>query len=188
MYLSFYIPSIPLSRAYYTSVSTTNSQRTEIMRPTSSAGMAHVDQTSLVRRTSTPTGDRSTPVNRRGSGNRSNLAGPRRTSPTPDASGGTTVVASSSSRVTGLPPRTPYRVARTRVAPLATPAGMNELEGAVLLEADDYRKISNDVKSLKTALLKLKRELQSDVSLSVALPCLLLSPTWLGTWPLLPIP
>ena len=158
------------------------------MRPTSSAGMAHVDQTSLVRRTSTPTGDRSTPVNRRGSGNRSNLAGPRRTSPTPDASGGTTVVASSSSRVTGLPPRTPYRVARTRVAPLATPAGMNELEGAVLLEADDYRKISNDVKSLKTALLKLKRELQSDVSLSVALPCLIPSPAWLGTRLLLPIP
>lgn len=166
-----------MSRAYYSGVSATNSQRTEVMRPTSSVGMAHVDQASSVRRTSTPTGDRTTPVNRRGSGTRSNLAAPRRTSPTPDASGGTAVVASSSNRVTGLPPRTPYRVARTRMAPMATPAGMNELEGAVLLEADDYRKISNDVKSLKTALLKLKRELQSDVSnpqlcvLLYLLPC-----------------
>jgi hypothetical protein len=49
---------------------------------------------------------------------------------------------------------------------MSTPAGINELEGSVLLEADDYRRISNDVKSLKTALLKLKRELQVDVSSS----------------------
>ena len=47
---------------------------------------------------------------------------------------------------------------------MSTPVGINELEGSVLLEADDYRRISNDVKSLKTALLKLKRELQADVS------------------------
>ena len=57
-----------------------------------------------------------------------------------------------------------YRASRTKASPTSTPAGINELEGSVLLEADDYRRISNDVKSLKTALLKLKRELQADVS------------------------
>lgn len=46
---------------------------------------------------------------------------------------------------------------------MSIPAGINELEGSVLLEADDYRRISNEVKSLKTMLLKLKRELQVDV-------------------------
>ena len=55
-------------------------------------------------------------------------------------------------------------MARTKATPTSGPAGINELEGSVLLEADDYRRISNDVKSLKTALLKLKRELQVDVS------------------------
>ncbi len=40
---------------------------------------------------------------------------------------------------------------------------MNELEGSVLLEADDYRKLFNEVKALKTALLRMKRELQEDV-------------------------
>lgn len=82
---------------------------------------------------------------------------PRHMSPTPE-SGSATVKAA------GLPPRTPYRVAKTRGVPWTGPAGINELEGAVLLEADDYRRISNEVKSLKTALLKLKRELQADVS------------------------
>ena len=53
---------------------------------------------------------------------------------------------------------------RTKGTPTSTPAGINELEGSVLLEADDYRRISNEVKSLKTLLLKLKRELQVDVS------------------------
>ena len=57
-----------------------------------------------------------------------------------------------------------YRTSRTKASPTSTPTGINELEGSVLLEADDYRRISNDVKSLKTALLKLKRELQADVS------------------------
>ena len=46
-------------------------------------------------------------------------------------------------------------------------SGINELEGCVLLEADDYRRIANEVKFLKTALLKLKRELQGDVSVCV---------------------
>ena len=41
---------------------------------------------------------------------------------------------------------------------------MNELVGSVLLEADDYRSLLNEVKALKTALLRLKRELQEDVS------------------------
>ena len=82
---------------------------------------------------------------------------PRQMSPTPE-SGSATV------KVAGLPPRTPYRVAKTRGVPWTGPAGIHELEGAVLLEADDYRRISNEVKSLKTALLKLKRELQADVS------------------------
>ena len=57
-----------------------------------------------------------------------------------------------------------YRVARTKVTPTSGPTGINELEGSVLIEADDYRRISNEVKSLKTALLKLKRELAADVS------------------------
>jgi len=55
------------------------------------------------------------------------------------------------------------RVARTKAAPSSELAGMNELEGSVLLEADDYRKLFNEVKALKTALLRLKRELQDDV-------------------------
>ena len=56
------------------------------------------------------------------------------------------------------------RVARTKATPTSGPTGINELEGSVLLEADDYRRISNEVKSIKTALLKLKREIQADVS------------------------
>ena len=60
-----------------------------------------------------------------------------------------------------------HRGVRTKTTPTSSSAGINELEGSVMLEADDYRRISNDVKSLKTALLKLKRELHSDVSLSV---------------------
>ncbi len=56
------------------------------------------------------------------------------------------------------------RVARTKAAPSSDLTGMNELEGSVLLEADDYRRLFNEVKALKTALLKLKRELQVDVS------------------------
>jgi hypothetical protein len=41
--------------------------------------------------------------------------------------------------------------------------GINELEGAVLMDADEYLKISHEVKALKTAMLKLKRELQTDL-------------------------
>ena len=47
---------------------------------------------------------------------------------------------------------------------------MNELEGSVLLEADDYRKLFNEVKALKTALLRMKRELQEDVSWWALIP------------------
>lgn len=81
-------------------------------------------------------------------------------SPAPDTAGSVSTAAGS------LPPRTPYRVARTRGASVTVGAGvgMNELEGSVLLEADDYRKIANDVKALKTMLLKMKREIQNDVS------------------------
>ena len=42
-----------------------------------------------------------------------------------------------------------------------TSVGINELEGAVLMDSDEYLKISHEVKALKTAILKLKRELQS---------------------------
>ena len=72
-------------------------------------------------------------------------------------------------RVTGLPPRTPYRVARTRAVTLtgSDVAGINELAGSVLLEADDYRRISNEVKALKTMLFKLKREIQGEVCMCV---------------------
>ncbi len=94
-----------------------------------------------------------------------------RTSPTGEGgSGSGQVPMVTVSRVTGLPPRTPYRVARTRASTLAgseLAMGINELQGSVLLEADDYRRISNDVRGLKTALLRLKRELQGDVSLCV---------------------
>lgn len=55
-------------------------------------------------------------------------------------------------------------LARARASAIAgSGVGINELEGSVLLEADDYRKISNEVKALKTSLLKLKRELQGEV-------------------------
>ena len=60
-------------------------------------------------------------------------------------------------------------MARTKAAPSSELAGMNELEGSVLLEADDYRRLLNEVKALKTALLKLKRELQDEVSMSMCI-------------------
>ena len=50
------------------------------------------------------------------------------------------------------------------MAPSSELSGMNELEGSVLLEADDYRSLLNEVKTLKTVLLRLKRELQEGVS------------------------
>ena len=45
-------------------------------------------------------------------------------------------------------------------------AGINELEGAVLMDADEYLRLSHEVKALKTAILKLKRELQTDLHVS----------------------
>lgn len=42
--------------------------------------------------------------------------------------------------------------------------GLNELEGAVLIDAEDYRRMVQEVKTLKTMLLRLKRELSTDVS------------------------
>ncbi len=50
------------------------------------------------------------------------------------------------------------------MAPSSGAAGINELEGSVLLEADDYLRVCHDVKALKTCLLRLKRELQTGVS------------------------
>lgn len=50
------------------------------------------------------------------------------------------------------------------VPPSSGPVGINELEGSVLLEADDYLRVCHDVKALKTVLLRLKREIQTDVS------------------------
>ncbi len=41
--------------------------------------------------------------------------------------------------------------------------GLNELEGAVLLDAEDYRRMLQEVKTLKSVLLRLKRELAADV-------------------------
>lgn len=43
--------------------------------------------------------------------------------------------------------------------------GLNELKGAVLVDAEDYRKMVQEVKTLKTMLLRLKRELAADVSI-----------------------
>lgn len=40
--------------------------------------------------------------------------------------------------------------------------GLNELEGAVLLDAEDYRRMLQEVKTLKSILLRLKRELTAD--------------------------
>ena len=151
----------PFPRAYYNgSVPAADTHRPELQRPRSSAGTDHPDSNQS-RRSSTPGGDHGAPVYR-GSGSKGTLVTPRRTSPTPES--GSTAVVASGTKVAGLPPRTPYRVAKTRGVPWTGPAGINELEGAVLLEADDYRRISNEVKSLKTALLKLKREIQADVS------------------------
>lgn len=76
------------------------------------------------------------------------------------------VVSTPSRANSSLPPRTPYRVARTKAVPSSELAGMNELQGSVLLEADDYRMLFNEVKALKTALLKLKREIQEDTGAS----------------------
>ncbi|XP_065883878.1 uncharacterized protein [Dysidea avara] len=39
---------------------------------------------------------------------------------------------------------------------------LEEIEGAVSMEADEYRRMAQEVKALKTVLLKLKRELQAD--------------------------
>ncbi len=50
------------------------------------------------------------------------------------------------------------------IPPSSGAAGINELEGSVLLEADDYLRVCHDVKALKTSLLRLKREIQTDVS------------------------
>jgi chromosome segregation ATPase len=44
--------------------------------------------------------------------------------------------------------------------------GLNELKGAVLLDAEDYRKMVQEVKTLKTMLLRLKRELAADGGVS----------------------
>ena len=45
--------------------------------------------------------------------------------------------------------------------------GLNELEGAILLDAEDYRRMVQEVKTLKTMLLRLKRELTADVSIII---------------------
>ena len=45
--------------------------------------------------------------------------------------------------------------------------GLNELEGAILLDAEDYRRMVQEVRTLKTMLLRLKRELMADVSVCV---------------------
>ena len=49
-------------------------------------------------------------------------------------------------------------------SPLSDAVGLNELEGAVLLDAEDYRRMLQEVKTLKSILLRLKRELAADVS------------------------
>lgn len=53
--------------------------------------------------------------------------------------------------------------------------GLNELEGSVLIDAEDYRRMVQEVKTLKTMLLRLKRELTADVSNTVPFIYLLLS-------------
>ena len=55
----------------------------------------------------------------------------------------------------------PYTQRSFVVVVVVVVAGINELEGAVLMDSDEYLKISHEVKALKTAILKLKRELQS---------------------------
>ena len=68
----------------------------------------------------------------------------------------------------------PYSVRMAAASASKTPAGeldqligelnLEEIEGAVSIEADEYRRMAQEVKALKTVLLKLKRELQADVS------------------------
>ena len=65
-----------------------------------------------------------------------------------------------------VPPRTPYRVPKVMTAFTVggnEHMGLNDLEGSVLLEAEDYRRIAQEVKALKTTLLRFKRELQNEV-------------------------
>ena len=52
---------------------------------------------------------------------------------------------------------------KTSNSSLEDAVGLNELEGAVLLDAEDYRRMLQEVKTLKSVLLRLKRELASDV-------------------------
>ena len=77
------------------------------------------------------------------------------------------------------PPRdgnrhSPHIIRTSAASASKTPAGeldqligelnLEEIEGAVSIEADEYRRMAQEVKALKTVLLKLKRELQADVS------------------------
>ena len=72
-------------------------------------------------------------------------------------------------------PRTPYRVPKVRTAFTVggnEQMGLNDLEGSVLLEAEDYRRIAQEVKALKTTLLRFKRELQNEVCYGGGWGCL----------------
>ena len=125
--------------------------------PTSSSGVARSTSDG-----STPSSGRNTPADLRGS---LELEGSTKSSVSVEetSKGATTTVA----EVTP-PPRTPYRVPKVRTAFAgegggADHTGLNDLEGSVLLEAEDYRRIAQEVKALKTTLLRFKRELQNEV-------------------------
>lgn len=76
----------------------------------------------------------------------------------------------------------PYFIRMSAASSSKTPAGeldqligelnLEEIEGAVSIEADEYRRMAQEVKALKTVLLKLKRELQADVSHCESLICI----------------
>ena len=60
--------------------------------------------------------------------------------------------------------RTPGTKTTGELDQLIGELNLEEIEGAVSIEADEYRRMAQEVKALKTVLLKLKRELQADVS------------------------
>ena len=76
----------------------------------------------------------------------------------------TTVIKKTPNRYSPHLARTPGTKTTGELDQLIGELNLEEIEGAVSIEADEYRRMAQEVKALKTVLLKLKRELQADVS------------------------
>ena len=57
---------------------------------------------------------------------------------------------------------------RSKEETLEEAMGLNELEGTVLVDAEDYRLMVKEVKHLKTVLLRLKRELTTTTDVRIS--------------------